>query len=145
VRLNEIVIDTFYSQTLIYTWKNLRILAVDGTRLVLPRHKTVIEEFGEHFMGPKADSPRSLALASILYDVLNLVTIDAQLAPYTESERDLLEKHMVKLEEGDLLLADRGYPSIKLMYRLMAKKVHFLHPDERKLVAKSKRFCSKPG
>lgn len=125
IRLNEVVVDTFYSQTLIYTWMNLRILAVDGTRLVLPRHKTVIDEFGEHFMGPKADSACSLAIGSMLYDVLNHITIDAQMAPYHESERDLLELHMDKLYEGDLLLLDRGYPSIKLMYMLMAKKVHF--------------------
>lgn len=125
IRLNEVVVDTFYSQTLIYTWMNLRILAVDGTRLVLPRHKTVVEEFGEHFMGPKADSACSLAVASMLYDVLNHITIDAQIAPYSESERDLLDMHMDKLYEGDLLLLDRGYPSIKLMYILMGKKVQF--------------------
>jgi hypothetical protein len=125
VRLNEIVVNTFYERNLINTWKGFRILAVDGSRLILPRHKTIIEEFGEHMMGPKADSPRSIALISMLYDVLNHVTIDAQMAPYSDSEKDLLEKHICKIEDDDLLLTDRGYPSIKLMYQLKSKRINF--------------------
>lgn len=46
----------------------MRILSVDDTRLVLPNHKTIIEEFGQHGFGPKADGLRSLAIGSFLYD-----------------------------------------------------------------------------
>jgi len=53
----------------------------DGSRLVLPNHESVKEEFGEHGFGPLADSKRSLAIVSFLYDVLNLVTVDAQMPP----------------------------------------------------------------
>lgn len=125
IRLNEVVVNTFYNEAEYYTWKNFRILAVDGSRLVLPRHKTIIDEFGEHHFGPKADSARSLALTSMLYDVLNHLTLDAQIAPYSDSERDLLDKHMGKLQKGDLLLLDRGYPSIKLMYQLKNRGIEF--------------------
>ena len=55
----------------------MKLLAVDGTRLMLPNHKTVREEFGEHHFGPKADSKRSMPIGSMLYDVLNHLTIDA--------------------------------------------------------------------
>ena len=91
----------------------------------MPNHPSIIEEFGQHKFGPNADSPRSLALASMLYDVLNHVTIDAQIAPYKESEKDLLELHLEKTEKGDLLLLDRGYPSIALMFLLVSKGVEF--------------------
>jgi len=113
-RLNEVAVDTFYNEAQYYVWHQMRTLAVDGTRLVLPNHPSIKEEFGENSFGPNADSPRSLALGSLLYDVLNQITIDAQLAPYKSSERDLLDKHLHRIQKGDLLLLDRGYPSFSL-------------------------------
>lgn len=104
----------------------MRLLAADGTRLVLPKHRSVIEEFGEHGFGPNADSKRSLALGSFLYDPLNLITLDAQIAPYSSSEAELLRKHLDKVEQGDLLLLDRGYPSIALMFELSTKELNFV-------------------
>ncbi|MCF6364568.1 MAG: IS4 family transposase [Bacteroidales bacterium] len=131
IRLNEIAADTFYSQSEYYVWNGHRLLAVDGTRLMLPNHKTVKAEFGECSFGPKADSKRSMALASMLYDVLNQISIDAQLAPFKSpgakksSEQALLQKHMKKLIPNDLLLLDRGYPSLALFFQLKAQSVEF--------------------
>jgi hypothetical protein len=130
-RLNEVATDTFYQDAEYYTWLGHRLLAVDGTRLVLPNHPSIKEEFGECLFGPNADSPRSIAIGSMLYDVLNQLTIDAQLAPYKNngnkkaSERVLLQEHMKKLQEGDLLLLDRGYPSLALFFLLQANGVEF--------------------
>lgn len=125
IRINEVAVNTFYAQAEYYEWYGMRTLAVDGTRLVLPNHPSVIEEFGQHKFGPNADSPRSLALASMLYDVLNQITIDAQIAPYSESEGDLLSKHIDKIKQGDLLLLDRGYPCFWLLFLLKARKIEF--------------------
>lgn len=124
-RLNEVAVNSFYEGAEYYTWYGMRTLAVDGTRLVLPNHPSVIEEFGQHNFGPNADSPRSLALASMLYDTLNLVTIDAQIAPYSSSEGDLLALHLDKVKAGDLLLLDRGYPCFWLLFMLKAKGIEF--------------------
>ena len=124
-RLNEVAVDTFYKGAEVYQWYNMRVLAVDGTRLVLPNHPSVVEEFGVHKFGPKADSKRSLALGSMLYDVLNQITIDAQIAPYASSERDLLVAHLDKVKMGDLLLLDRGYPCFWLLFLLKAKGIEF--------------------
>jgi hypothetical protein len=90
VRLNEVASESFYEDAEYYTWHDMRTLAVDGTRLVLPNHPSIVEEFGQHNFGPNADSPRSLAMGSVPYDVLNQICIDGQLAPYSSSERDLL-------------------------------------------------------
>ena len=103
----------------------MRVLAVDGTRLVLPNHPSVVEEFGQQKFGPNADSPRSLAMGSMLYDVLNQITIDARLAPYASSERDLLMQHLDKVKPGDLLLLDRGYPCFWLLFLLKARGIRF--------------------
>ncbi len=124
-RLNQVAVNSFYDGAEYIVWHKMRLLAVDGTRLVLPNHRSVAEEFGVHQFGPKADSPRSLAMASMLYDVVNLITIDSQIAPYAASERDLLMQHLDKVNAGDLLLLDRGYPSFWLLFLLKAKGIEF--------------------
>lgn len=124
-RLGEIAVDVFYSKASYYTWHGKRLLSIDGTRLQLPNHPSVVEEFGQHQMGPKADSSCSLATGSVLYDCLNLVAIDSQLASYQTSERDLLLQHLPYMKQGDLLLLDRGYPCFWLLFLLAAKKIDF--------------------
>lgn len=125
IKLNQSVNDTFYSEAPYLVWNKMRVLSVDGTRLVLPNHKSVKEAFGEHSFGPKADSKRSLAMGSFLYDPINMLTLDARLAPYASSERELLYQHLEKAKKGDLLLLDRGYSSIALMFLLKAKGIKF--------------------
>jgi hypothetical protein len=93
--------------------------------LVLPNHRSIVEEFGIHKFGPKTDSQRSLAMDSTLYDVLNQITLDAQIAPYANSERDLLEVHLDKVQTGDLLLLDKGYPCFWLLFLLKARGIEF--------------------
>ena len=124
-RLNEVAVDAFYRKVDYYGWGGHRVLSVDGSTFVLPRHKTVQAEFGEHSFGPKADSKRSLASGSMLYDVFNHLTLDAQLGRYTESEHALFLKHLDKTQAVDLLLLDRGYPSIWLFFLLKARGVEF--------------------
>ena len=124
-RLNQIATDTFYEEANYHTWEGFRLMAVDGTRLVLPNHPTIVDHFGLHHFGPNADSPKSLALVSVLYDVLNLVSIDGQIDRYDSDERTLLLKHIDKLKKGDLLLLDRGYPCFWLLFLLHAKGIEF--------------------
>jgi len=46
-RLNDVAVDTFYEGAEYYSWYGMRVLATDGTRLVLPNHPSVIKEFGQ--------------------------------------------------------------------------------------------------
>lgn len=125
-RLNEVAVNSFYDGAPYKTWHNKRLLAVDGTRLILPKHQTIIEKFGTKFFGPKADSERSMAIGSVLYDVKNQICIDSEIDNFEKcSEIDLLLRHINYVKEGDLLLLDRFYPSIWLFYLLNAKKIDF--------------------
>ena len=125
MRLNQIAVDGFYQNEDFKVWGGYRLVAVDGSRLVLPNHQSVKDEYGVHNLGPNSDSPRSMATISILYDVLNLITLDAKIAPYSDSESNLLVQHLPNTQEGDLLLLDRGYPSYWLLFLLTAKKIQF--------------------
>jgi hypothetical protein len=124
-RLNTVAVDTFYREAEHYLWGGHRVLAVDGSRLVLPNHRSVKEAFGEHGFGPKADSLRSLATCSMLYDVFNKVTIDSQIASFSVSERALLKLHLSHVKQGDLLLLDRGYQSFWLLFLLQARGIDY--------------------
>lgn len=123
--LSRIALSTFYQDAPAKKWKNMRVLACDGTKLMLPRHKTIAQEFGVQYVGPNADVARHMALASIIYDTENLVPIDSQIASYELSERDLLKKHLSYTQKGDLLLLDRGYPAQWLFFLLYAKELDF--------------------
>jgi hypothetical protein len=85
----------------------------------------VKEEFGEYFVGSQGSTPVSMALISLLYDPLNLITIDSQIDAWSQSEQELLLRHADRLQTGDLLLADRGYPGIYLFYLLRSRGVDF--------------------
>ena len=124
-RLNKCAVESFYRHNEVYTWYGHRLLAVDGSRLMLPNHKTVREEFGVYGLGPNADRERSIGLCSMLYDVMNLLTIDSEIAPYSSNERELFYHHLEYAMEEDLILMDRGYPSIGLFFLLQAKGLHF--------------------
>ena len=43
-RLNEVCVDYFYTHAPYHKWKNFRLLAVDGSRLHLPNHHTIMEK-----------------------------------------------------------------------------------------------------
>ena len=124
-RLNEVAVARFYKDASYVVWHGHRVLAIDGTRLTLPNHPSIHEEFPITEFGPNADSPRSVAIASILYDVFNHLTLDGQLTAYTGSERGLFLEHLPKVNPGDVLLMDRGYPCFWMFFLLQAKGIEF--------------------
>jgi hypothetical protein len=124
--LNKVGIRSFYRDAPYKKWQGFRLLSIDGSTAVLPKHKSIIEEFGTTNFGPYADSPRSVARVSMLYDVLNFTTLDALINKYDTSERELALKHLDCIEPGsDLLLMDRGYPSLPLMFELQQRGLHY--------------------
>lgn len=125
--LNQVGIQSFYTNAPWRSFQGLRLLAVDGSTAVLPNHPSVIEEFGVTNFGPYAASPRSVARTSVLYDVLNLTAIDARIGRYDKSERQLATEHFDFVKPGqDLLLFDRGYPSLGLMFEMQARGIDYL-------------------
>jgi len=100
----------FYAQPAgVRRWRGLRLLAVDGSKLVLPN----TPEFADHFGVPRG-ARQPMALLSALYDVLNRRWLDASLHPYASSERDAVAGHLEQTQVDDLLLYDRGYPAFWL-------------------------------
>lgn len=124
-RLNEVAIDSFYKDADYLKWNTHRLLAVDGSVLGLPYSKDIVEEFGFEDYIKKASNKKSMARCSLLYDVLNHTTIDAQISDYRTSEKALFEKSLPKLNTNDVILGDRGYSYMSIMHWLTERKVNF--------------------
>lgn len=125
LELNDFVNNEFYQDAPYLGYNNHRIVAVDGTTAVLPNHPETIKEFGQAGYGPNADAAKSIANISWLYDPANYLTIDVQVSARSTNERELLLDHLDKLKEDDILLADRGYPSLLIFFLLGARGIHF--------------------
>ena len=120
-RLRDVATSSFYAEAPYNKWKGMRVLAVDGSTINFPHSKSIVEEFGKEDYIRKAGAPKSLGRASLLYDVLNDVTLDAQLEGYKVSEKTLFIKHLEKLQKDDLILADRGYGISCILHMIDAK------------------------
>jgi len=126
VELNDVGIENFYQHAPYQQWRGFCLLASDGSTAILPNHPSIKKEFGITNFGPYANSPRSVARISLLYDVLNFTTLDGQIGSYNTSERQLLKQHLDKIKPGtDLLLLDRGYPSYGLLFELQARGIQY--------------------
>jgi hypothetical protein len=124
--LNQVGIRSFYEKAPYLTWQGWRLLSIDGSTLVLPKHKSVTDEFGITNFGCYAASPQSVATISMLYDVLNFTTLDACIDRYDVSEVKLARNHLKQVIPGkDLLLLDRGYPSLALMFELKMQGIDY--------------------
>ena len=81
-----------------------------------------------------------MALASLYYDVLNQIVIDAQLCPSDTSERDCIAAHLQQSCTEDLILLDRGYPAFWLYALLTSKQRAFCMRAKTKLDLNIKAF-----
>jgi hypothetical protein len=98
----------FQQLNFVKRWRKYRLLAVDSSSLRLPESEALTDYFG----GQETTSGLiTMARLSTCFDVSSGVTLDAQVAPYLTSERDLVVKHLAKTEPLDLLIYDRGYPA----------------------------------
>ena len=120
---------------------DFRLLAVDGSTGRLPNTEAVDQHFGR-----PSGSGVPLARFSRLYDVLNHVVVQADMAPYRMGERELAGYYLLNLEEKDLLLYDRGYPAFWLFAfhhveqrHYCARLKHDFHPEVKRFLASGKK------
>lgn len=123
VELNrEAVVKTLYHDDQYGKFWGFRVLAVDGSKLRLPDNEEIRNEFGTIAWSTGKDSKhqgeRPYAIASVLYDVMNRIAVDAVLAQANAYEVDLAVAHLAYTNAGDLLTMDRNYPSYRMLAEL---------------------------
>lgn len=123
VELNREQVNYYYQHYEPLRWQGFRLLAFDGSMVTLPDKQAVGEHFG--VWHPAAGGTCAKARVSQMFDVLNLVTVEALIAPKRQGERALAEQHCQHLQPTDLLLFDRGYPAFWLFALVLSHGAHF--------------------
>ena len=80
IELNQkAIVETVYADGHYLRFQSMRVLGVDGSKILLPDSQDVREEFGTLSYSQGADSEvkgeHPYALASVLYDVLNRIVL----------------------------------------------------------------------
>jgi Transposase DDE domain len=130
VLINRKLVEEYYTDNVYSKWNNFRLLAIDGTDIQLPNDSLLKQHFGttNNQTGPTI----AMAKVSYVYDVLNKITLDAQIDRVKTSERDLAIEHIESVfglkhdKIKDLYLFDRGYPSLGFLFYLSQKNVDFV-------------------
>ena len=111
-----------------WLWKGHRLLAADGVRYLLPASQAIIDEWGRpKIAGGEAYQPQLLQVA--LWDVGSVQPIAWLQVPCHGKgygERSTILGLLDKMQPGDVLLLDRGFPSRRLLHELVARGIHFV-------------------
>jgi hypothetical protein len=99
-------------------WHGRRVFAVDGCRFNLQRSPELADAFGVPHGG---HCPQ--ALVSTLYDVIGGLPYAATIAPGASCERQEFLKLLPRLRANDIVVLDRGYPSLEVLEACIAAEV----------------------
>ncbi|MEW7279062.1 hypothetical protein ABW636_10755 [Aquimarina sp. 2201CG1-2-11] len=99
--------DYFYTNYSFAQYHQMRLVAIDGTVLTLPRNEHTIKEFGDNILS--SGKTWIKAQVSFASDVLNGICLDACIGAYKTYEVRQVIDHLKKLGQHNLYLFDRGY------------------------------------
>lgn len=102
-------------------WRGRRVFAVDGSKINLQRSLELNASFGRPEGGHVPQ-----ATVSALVNVVTQVPFDIVIDRYGASERQMLVSHLEVLEQRDVLVLDRGYPSHEILRLLLDSNIDFL-------------------
>jgi hypothetical protein len=137
IEMKDKSVEMFYEDGEYNRYKNFRLLAVDGSIVILPNSADIKKEFNPTVAKCQIeDFSKEVVQArvSILYDVMNNMAIDATIRNRVKKEGSILKayderalaiEHLAYCNKEDLVIFDRGYPSYELFARY-AQKTNFL-------------------
>ena len=110
-----------------HTWHDYIVSAIDGSSIAVANTLELRDYFGVSGRHPGSATAR----ASIQYDILNDVILDARIGKFSTGEREVAKEHIsivveTTKHEKHLILFDRGYPSFQLISYLNAANASFL-------------------
>lgn len=128
IELNNAITNNIYNECEdIELWNGFRLSGIDGSIFEIPDTKALREEFG-YIKNQNREVAR--AKAATIFDLLNKITMKSQIANYKKSERKMAKEMIQELindgVKNDLILFDRGFPSIELFSFLIDNGIHFL-------------------
>lgn len=132
IELNDIALDEVYSNEF-NTFKNFRLIGIDGSSVRLPNTKHMKETYG--IISKNNDRPAGKIC--VAYDLLNEIVLNGKLFPYSSSEKAVapeLVSNLYPSSATDLVIYDRGFPSVKLILKHIELKKKFIFRVQRKFL-----------
>lgn len=121
--ISDKVVSDFYRLYNYDKWNNKRLVGIDGSLLNLPLTKETKAKYSVK-RNKKVELPQ--CLASFAYDVLNEITISAKFDILQGEKEFIINEHIKKFSENDILLMDRAYADYSLMAMLIKEKIDFV-------------------
>lgn len=131
VILNDGFVEKFYEDGEYKTYKGYRLLAIDGSYNEIPNNNETRKTYG-YVKNNSKDLKLARALSSKVYDIENRILIASSIGRCDGSEREMAIGNIEKVKSlgnnqiKDLILFDRGYPSLAFIMYLNSKDVKFL-------------------
>lgn len=127
IKLHHSIVDWFYHQKDYKTFMGYRLCAIDASMLEINNSQRLRDAYNSA-KGTSVELAR--AMTSCIYDIENNLIVKAKITKCTASERDIAKEliDMLKVSglKNDLLLFDRGYPSIDFFHYLINTGVKFV-------------------
>jgi len=122
VALNRAWVQRWCETVVSQLWRELRVVAADGTCLRVPRSERNVQEFG---LGPSQDGTCVMARCVALYAVAARQWLEVVVGKYEDAERALLLQALHAIQPNDVLVLDRGYPAWWLFAAMQVQGVKF--------------------
>lgn len=133
IELNcETILPVFYGgdgKKPVRRWRNHRLLGLDGSVLRLPSHPDLLAQFTPKEVMCQLGSTGTVypeARMSVLYDLLNGVSLDGQLRPSSVGEVSLGDEQLGQAALGDIVITDRGYTGYAYLSAVAYMKLDFV-------------------
>lgn len=131
VILNDGFVQKFYEDGEFKKYKEYRLLAIDGTYKEVPNNIETREVYG-YVKNNSKDLKLARALCSKVYDIENKIMLSSIIGKCEGSERKMATKNIEKIQISkdskikDLILFDRGYPSLAFINFLDSNGIKYL-------------------
>jgi len=129
---NEVVVPAIYGEQRlkeVQRWRGHRLLGIDGSKLRLPNHPELFEQFTPVPINCEPNIAAKMypqARISVLYDLLNRVGLDGQLRPGSEGEVGLAIEQLDQAAGRDIIVTDRGYTGYPYLSAVVYMGLHFI-------------------
>ena len=127
IKLFDTIVDWYYKENPWKKFMGFRIFAIDASILEINNSIRLRDAFGVS-KGSSLELAR--AMASCIYDTENKLIVKALITKCTDGERSvaikLINSFKDHLNNNDLFLFDRGYPSLDFFAYLIESNVKFI-------------------
>lgn len=143
IESNDDIVKQFYEEMRYETLDEYIVVAIDGSKTILPRCKELEKKYGLANAN-KSQQKCVQCLISGCYDVLNEIMFNIEIEPYASDEREIAQKNIEHLKQAHpdkkfLIIFDRGYPSINLLNFLEDMGIRYIMRLQNSMYEKEKR------